>query len=103
MTEEIYTIQGDAELREARRLKEGKEREEWLAAFRKVLAAKEGRAFVWRLLSWTGVYRSTFSNQPLDMAYAEGIRSVGLKLLADVQEASVEMYDLMTRENRNRE
>jgi hypothetical protein len=49
-----------------------------------LMSNKRGRRLVWRLLERAGVYRSSFSSDPLAMAKNEGRRETGLMLLADV-------------------
>lgn len=65
---------------------------------RQLLGCAWGRRFLWRLLDEAGVWASSFSVEPLAMAYAEGRRSVGLALLAELQRVDAVAYGLMLRE-----
>lgn len=60
---------------------------------------KRGRRIVWRQLEATGIYRSSFNHSGSVMAFNEGARNVGLKLLADVTRVSPHGYALMIEEH----
>lgn len=47
-----------------------------------VMGDARGRRVLWGLLEEAGIYRSSFSVDPLAMAHAEGRRDMGLRLLA---------------------
>lgn len=64
-----------------------------------MMGNKRGRRILWRFLEGAGVYRSTFNTDPLLMAFAEGNRNYGLRLLALIQAGSAENYTLMIKEN----
>lgn len=64
-----------------------------------LMGEKRGRRFMWRLLSRTGIYATSFSTNGMQMAYREGERSVGLDFLADVHLADPDLHNLMTKEN----
>lgn len=68
-----------------------------------IMAFKRGRAFVYRLLETCGIYRSSFASEALAMAFREGERNVGLRLLSEVTEVSPEKYHTMLKEARERE
>jgi ribosomal protein L18 len=63
-----------------------------------VMATEAGRRVVHRLLERAGVNRSSFSTNAMQMAFAEGARNEGLRLLAQV--ASLPEYALMLQEAR---
>ena len=65
---------------------------------RQLLGFEWGRRFLWRLLDDAGVWASSFSLEPLAMAHAEGRRSVGLALMAELQRVDAVAYALMLRE-----
>lgn len=50
-----------------------------------LMSDKRGRRFVHRLLDRAGVWRSSFNTNALTMAFAEGQRNEGLRLLAHIQ------------------
>ena len=64
-----------------------------------LMGEKRGRRFMWRLLSRTGIYATSFSTNGMQMAYREGERSVGLDFLADVHLVDPDAHNLMTKEN----
>ena len=70
-----------------------------LADIKRLMDTRWGRRLMWRLLSTTGVYRTVFSTNSMQMAFNEGTRQVGLVLLADVTEVATDAHTLMTKEN----
>ncbi len=71
-----------------------------LADLRTVMALKEGRRFVWRLLNVkSGILTSSYAQNANDMAFNEGMRNVGLKTIRDIDEACRDMHLLMLRES----
>ena len=68
-----------------------------------VLATPDTRAFVWDLLASCGLYETSFHTNALTMAFGEGKRDVGLKLVAQIMEFDQEAYLTMQREAANRE
>lgn len=79
---------------EAQRLK----REREVADFKWLMANAEGRRFVWRLLEKAGVFRSSFSQNGLQMALNEGQRNQGLMLLSEIHEHCPDRYHQMVKE-----
>ena len=65
-----------------------------------LMSSKRGRRIVYRLLQQAGVFRSSFNTNAMQMAFNEGNRNQGLKLLADVTEQSPERYAEMIDEAR---
>lgn len=56
----------------------------------------EGRRFMRRIFSETGVYQSVFSHDPVIMAYQEGRRAVGLWLLEQFADNKEQYVKLLT-------
>ena len=68
-----------------------------------VLGSIQGRRFVWRYLEECGVMRTSFNGELThSTAFAEGSRNVGLKMLADVNEALPSAYLQMVEESKRR-
>lgn len=67
--------------------------------FAEMLKLKQGRRWVWALLEHTGVFRSSYRQDALAMAFCEGERNVGLRLLADLNRLAPQAYALMQAEN----
>lgn len=65
--------------------------------FKWLMGNKQGRRFVWRLLDKAGVFRSTFRLNN-EMAFLEGMRNIGLMLIADIHETCPEKYQVMVKE-----
>ncbi len=64
----------------------------------RVLSEKEGRAWLWSLLEFTGPMRSSFAGDPYQTAFNEGQRNVGLKIMSDIMKAAPEQYAVMAEE-----
>lgn len=61
-----------------------------------LMSLPAGRRFLWRLLTQSGVFRSSFSPDPLVMAMNEGQRNVGLRVVGAIMAACPEKYlDMM--------
>jgi hypothetical protein len=73
------------------------ERKQVAADIKRLMGADFGRRILWRLLSDTGVFKSTFRLNN-EMAFLEGRRSVGLEFLALVNETCPENYIKMLEE-----
>jgi hypothetical protein len=59
------------------------------ADLRALLDRPEGRRWVWRVLEHGGAFHTSYDpDSPLRMAFAEGRRSIGLWLLAELQAAA---------------
>lgn len=65
-----------------------------------LMEQKRGRRIVWRQLEDAGVFRSSFNQSASVMAFQEGQRNGGLKLLAQVMRITPASYSTMIEENR---
>lgn len=63
-----------------------------------MMATTFGRRFICGMLGDMGVWRSSFSSDPLQMAFAEGRRSLGLVLTAKLMAECPKEYFLMLKE-----
>lgn len=66
-----------------------------------VLSNKRGRRFASRVLDWAGVWRSSFNTNALQMAFNEGQRNAGLRLLAQITAECPERFTEMLKESAN--
>lgn len=67
---------------------------------RTLMGHHDGRRFLWLQLEEANVFAQTFiPGQPDTTAFAEGRRSLGLRLLADVTKWTPADYMRMTQEN----
>lgn len=69
--------------------------------FKWLMASRQGRRIVWRLLEQAGVFRLSFSQNSMQMAFNEGGRNYGNKMLAQVHTLCPELYPVMVREATN--
>jgi hypothetical protein len=67
-----------------------------------LLEQPEGRRYLWKMLDFCGVYRTSFTGSS-ETFYLEGKRNVGLMILSEIMKASPEAYLLMINENRKEE
>lgn len=65
---------------------------------KQILDTKAGRRFIWRKLQECGFFRSSFTGNS-ETFFREGMRNMGLKLMAEVNEACPEAYVLMLKES----
>jgi hypothetical protein len=62
-----------------------------------LMAHKQGRRFVTRLLEKAGIYRTSFTGNS-ETFFREGMRNVGLFVLSEVMEITPEQFALMLKE-----
>ncbi len=65
--------------------------------FKWLVAHKQGRRILWRLLSMTGVFTSSMTGNSQTF-FNEGRRDIGLQLMAEVNEHSLEAFVQMMKE-----
>lgn len=89
-------IEGErAEVRQVRELA-AKQAE---ADFTWLMADPRGRRLVWSQLAAAGVFRTTFNTNPQQMAFNEGHRSAGLRLMTQLLTITPQHYHTMMKEN----
>ena len=76
---------------------ENKREKKELAELKSVLESKSGRALIWRYLSLCGVFQLSYTGNS-ETFFKEGKRDVGLKIMAEIMEASSDKYLLMQKE-----
>ena len=65
----------------------------------RVMAEKEGRAWIHELLAASHVFRTSYViGDPYGTSFAEGERNIGLRILAAVMKAAPEQYATMIEE-----
>jgi len=65
-----------------------------------ILSTHQGRRYLHDLLDFCGLYRTSMTGSS-ETFFREGIRSAGLKILADIAEVDSEAYLLMMKETKN--
>jgi hypothetical protein len=70
------------------------------AALRRFISEPEGRMWMWDLLGRCGIFRSSFSSEPLVMAFNEGRRDIGTFLASEIGSADSDAFFKMAIENR---
>lgn len=69
---------------------------------RQILSTPEGRRFIWGLLGFCRINESSYDPSGSKVYFQEGIRNVGLKVLADVHNANADAYVTMMKEAKGR-
>jgi hypothetical protein len=62
------------------------------------METQSGRSFIWQRLETSHVFESTFTSDPLLMAFNEGQRVKGVELLTQLMKYCPDQYVLMARE-----
>ncbi len=96
--EELYDASNPKHVAKALKGKKNRERRK-RDVLANLLKSADGRLWMYDLLSDCGVYLSSFSSDPLLMAFKEGRRDVGNKLVTQVHAAGSELFVLMCEEN----
>jgi hypothetical protein len=78
--------------------KDNRRRDE-LNALSDLLRRTEGRQYIWSFLAGCSIYQTSFGGDALAMAFREGERNTGLRLLADCIEANSDAYLAMIKEH----
>lgn len=65
-----------------------------------IMSNKRGRRFVHGILEGAGVFRSSFHTNALTMAFNEGARNEGLKLVDEISEHCPDMWMQMQKEQK---
>ena len=95
------TASDPAQVKEAaQKVKYGREQE--LNDVKAILATKEGLRFMWRYLTECGIFKTSMTGSSQTF-FLEGRRDIGLRLLADVNEADPEAYFRMLSEDKKSE
>ena len=69
--------------------------------FKWLMSSKRGRRIVWRLLERAGVFRLSFNTNSMAMAFAEGSRNEGLRIVHLIHASCPELYSTLVKENTN--
>lgn len=70
--------------------------------FKWLMSQKRGRRYVWRQLELAGVFQTSFTSDALQMAFSEGQRNQGLRILGFIHEHAPESYLEMLKEQHDR-
>jgi hypothetical protein len=98
MTHDPVDLEGQREAQEQAATRNAAHREMERADWEWLMADPRGRRLVRQQLERSGVFRTSFSESALQMAFHEGQRNTGLALLAMVQQHVPERYQTMMQE-----
>ena len=65
-----------------------------------VMRSKHGRRFIWRMLTWTHVFKTSFTGNS-ETFFREGERNIGVRLMDEIHTHCYELYGTMVREQKN--
>ena len=91
-------IRGQEATKAERELREKIARENEEVDVKWLMSNKRGRRVVWRLLEQSGVYRLSFNSNSMTMAFNEGQRNFGNRMLAMIHALCPELYPTMVKE-----
>ena len=94
-------IRGQERTEADKKLREKLVRDNEEADLKWLMSNKRGRRIVWRLLDQAGVFRLSFNTNSMQMAFAEGNRNFGLRMLSMVHSLCPELYPQMVKEQSN--
>jgi hypothetical protein len=97
-THDPLDIRGQERIQANRAMRDKLERESEESDIRWLMSSKRGRRVVWRLLDQAGVFRSSFNTNAMEMAFAEGNRNYGLRILSMIHSQCPELYPTMMKE-----
>lgn len=78
-----------------------RKREQEVSDLKWLMGHEEGRRIAWRFLEEAGVFRTSFSLSELEMAFREGNRNAGVKLLGEINEHCPQRYMQMVKERKD--
>lgn len=73
--------------------------QEEISDMRWLMGRRQGRRIIYRQLADAGVWRSVFNTNAMTMAFNEGARNGGLKLVNLLMEACPDLWMQMIKEN----
>lgn len=99
MGEPLVTNAANAEQVKKAGKKVTRTRDTELEDVRFILSSKQGRRFYWNLLASCRVFQLSYTGSA-DTNFNEGMRNVGIKYLADMNDAKPEAYVTMLNESK---
>lgn len=101
MSNDPTDLRGQERARAAAELGEKLARETEQGDIKWLVSSKRGRRIVWRLLDQAGVFRLSFNTNAAQMAFNEGNRNTGNRLLAMVNDVAPEAFTVMLKESKS--
>ena len=78
------------------------DRQTEIGDFKWLMTQKRARRYIWRQLEQAGVFQTSFTSDALTMAFNEGQRNQGLRILGFIHEHAPESYLEMLKEHNDR-
>lgn len=91
-------IRGQENAKADRELREKIAQENEAADVKWLMSNKRGRRVIWRLLDQSGVFKLSFNTNAMAMAFAEGNRNYGNRMLSMIHTLCPELYPTMVKE-----
>ena len=64
-----------------------------------LMSSRRGRRILWKQLERAGVFRLSFNTNSMTMAFAEGARNEGLRLITLIHRHCADLYPTMVKES----
>jgi hypothetical protein len=94
-------LRGQEREKEDKNLRARLELENEEADLKWLMSSKRGRRVIWRLMDQAGVFRLSFNTNAMQMAFSEGNRNFGNRILAMIHTLCPELYPVMVKEQQN--
>lgn len=91
-------LRGQESAKADRELREKLAQENEAADVKWLMSNKRGRRVIWRLLDQSGVFKLSFNTNAMAMAFAEGNRNYGNRMLSMIHLLCPELYPQMVKE-----
>lgn len=91
-------LRGQEAAKADRELREKLAQENEAADVKWLMSNKRGRRVIWRLLDQSGVFKLSFNTNAMAMAFAEGNRNYGNRMLSMIHSLCPELYPTMVKE-----
>ena len=91
-------IRGQEQTKENKDLREKLNMQNEESDLKWLMSNKKGRRIVWRMLDQAGVFRLSFNQNSMQMAFNEGNRNSGLRTISMIHQTCPDLYQVMLKE-----
>ena len=97
--EETYNAANEDHVKKAKK-RDSDSKTKRLITVQALMSRPETRSYLYSILDLCNVFRTSYDTSPNTVYFREGARNVGLKVLADINEAAPDQYMVMIKENK---
>lgn len=91
-------LKGQEKVKAEKDLQERIDNQNESSDYKWLMSNKKGRRIVWRMLDQAGVFRLSFNSNSMMMAFNEGNRNNGLRIILILHESCPDLYQIMLKE-----